>query len=35
MDDSEAQAVLEEYTGPRYEIESGLTTVVDLYLCHV
>lgn len=33
LDNSEAQAILEDYTGPRYEIERH-TTVVNLYLCH-
>lgn len=34
MDNSEAQAILEEYTGPRYEIERRNITVVNLHLCH-
>lgn len=34
-DSSEAQAVLEEYAGPRYEIESPRITVVDLVIFNI
>lgn len=32
MDNSEAQAILEEYYGPRYEIASARTMVVNLVI---
>jgi hypothetical protein len=34
VDSSEARAILEEYSGPRYEIESRRITVVDLFICN-